>query len=130
MRFFAGHHADAYLMRVTPAPGYSTVIFRDRHVADPTELSPEETVSFWSAVRVAARAIEAVFDPCHLNYQLLGNAMPHVHAHIVPRYLDDSAPERPLGESAWTSATSLSRDTLVEQVAALTAAAGSEDRRP
>ena len=31
----------------------------------------------------------------HLNYLLLGNIVPHLHVHVVPRYLDDRAPERP-----------------------------------
>lgn len=30
------------------------------------------------------------------NYQLLGNMVPHLHVHVVPRYLDDAAPQRPL----------------------------------
>lgn len=124
-RYFASAHGDAYLQRTTPAPGYSVVVFRGRHVADPTELSPRETVAFWSAVRVAARAIQEVFAPCHLNYQLLGNAMPHVHVHIVPRYLNDPAPARPLGDEVWSSATTLPTETLAEQVAALVAAAQS-----
>ena len=37
-----------------------------------------------------------VFEPCHLNYDLLGNLVPHVHAHIVPSYLDDPCPNTPL----------------------------------
>ena len=76
-------------------PGYSVVVFRGRLVPDPTLLDPVETLAFWSAVAVAARAIEAVFGSCHLNYQILGNAMPHVHVHIVPRYLSDLAPGNP-----------------------------------
>jgi diadenosine tetraphosphate (Ap4A) HIT family hydrolase len=40
--------------------------------------------------------IERVFAPCHMNYQLLGNLVPHLHVHPVPRYLDDPAPGRPL----------------------------------
>lgn len=40
--------------------------------------------------------IERVFNPCHMNYMLLGNIVPHLHVHVVPRYLDDSLPERPL----------------------------------
>jgi diadenosine tetraphosphate (Ap4A) HIT family hydrolase len=37
-----------------------------------------------------------VFAPCHMNYQLLGNSVPHLHVHLVPRYLDDIAPGKPL----------------------------------
>ena len=37
-----------------------------------------------------------VFEPCHLNYDLLGNGVPHVHTHIVPRYVDDPCPNMPL----------------------------------
>jgi diadenosine tetraphosphate (Ap4A) HIT family hydrolase len=40
--------------------------------------------------------IERVFSPCHMNYLLLGNIVPHLHVHVVPRYLNDPAPERPL----------------------------------
>jgi diadenosine tetraphosphate (Ap4A) HIT family hydrolase len=40
--------------------------------------------------------IERVFAPCHMNYQLLGNLVPHLHVHLVPRYLDDPAPGKPL----------------------------------
>ena len=30
-----------------------------------------------------------------MNYEVLGNALPHLHTHLVPRYLDDPAPGRP-----------------------------------
>jgi diadenosine tetraphosphate (Ap4A) HIT family hydrolase len=119
VRYLSVDHADAYLQRVTPAPGYSVVVFRGRHVPDPTLLGPEETLAFWSAVAVAAQAIEAVFSPCHLNYQILGNSMPHVHVHIVPRYLSDPDPERPLGDDAWRSASRVPASVLHDQVTAL-----------
>jgi diadenosine tetraphosphate (Ap4A) HIT family hydrolase len=31
-----------------------------------------------------------------MNYQLLGNLVPHLHVHVVPRYLDDPAPGKPM----------------------------------
>jgi diadenosine tetraphosphate (Ap4A) HIT family hydrolase len=31
-----------------------------------------------------------------MNVQILGNAVPHLHAHLVPRYYGDPAPSRPL----------------------------------
>jgi diadenosine tetraphosphate (Ap4A) HIT family hydrolase len=59
-------------------------------------MTAEEVDQFWCEVVIVARAINAVFQPCHLNYELLGNFVPHVHVHIVPRYLDDPSPNTPL----------------------------------
>ena len=36
-----------------------------------------------------ARAIETAFRPHKLNYELLGNQVPHLHWHLFPRYADD-----------------------------------------
>lgn len=44
----------------------------------------------------AGAAIERHLRPLKLNYLTLGNALPHLHTHIVPRYADDPAPGRPL----------------------------------
>jgi diadenosine tetraphosphate (Ap4A) HIT family hydrolase len=30
-----------------------------------------------------------------LNYDLLGNSLPHLHTHLVPRYADDPRPGWP-----------------------------------
>ena len=77
----------------------SAVVFRGRHVADLTDLAAGELAGYWQDVQSVARMINRVFRPCHLNYLLLGNVVPHLHVHVVPRYLDDAAPERPL---LWT----------------------------
>lgn len=119
VRYLSVEYADAYLEWVTPVPGYSTVFFRGRHVADPVDMSPAETALFWSAVTTAARAIQTVFNPCHLNYQILGNAVPHAHVHLVPRYVNDTAPERPLSGAAWHLATRIGSEAMREQVAAM-----------
>jgi diadenosine tetraphosphate (Ap4A) HIT family hydrolase len=71
-------------------------VFRRRHVAALTDLAPDELADYWLDIQDVGRAIERVFKPCHVNYQLLGNMVPHLHVHIVPRYLDDAAPQRPL----------------------------------
>jgi diadenosine tetraphosphate (Ap4A) HIT family hydrolase len=44
----------------------------------------------------AARALDRVFAPTKMNYQILGNLVPHLHAHLVPRYHGDPAPGRPI----------------------------------
>lgn len=36
------------------------------------------------------------FHPLKINYQTLGNRVPHLHTHVTPRYRDDPAPGAPL----------------------------------
>jgi len=45
-----------------------------------------------------AQALEAVFRPVKMNYELLGNQVPHIHWHVVPRLADDANPRWPV----WT----------------------------
>ncbi len=95
-RVFAGDFSDAYLQRADVQHGYTIVIWRDRHVAEPTELSEREAAGYWREVLRVARAIEQHYGPAKMNFQMLANAVPHLHTHLTPRYLDDPAPGRPL----------------------------------
>lgn len=95
IRFHAGELTDAYLSRSGIQRGLSYVVFRGRHVVEPTELEPGESARFWAEVLHAARAIESVLEPVKLNYDILGNSVPHLHVHLVPRYADDPRPEWP-----------------------------------
>jgi diadenosine tetraphosphate (Ap4A) HIT family hydrolase len=94
--FHVGAVGNGHLERHPIAQGHAIVVFRDRHVADFTSLTTAEVAAYWQDVHTVARMIERVFAPCHMNYQLLGNLVPHLHVHLVPRYVDDPAPERPL----------------------------------
>jgi diadenosine tetraphosphate (Ap4A) HIT family hydrolase len=93
-RFFAGEVADAYLQKEDVQRGYSVVIWRGRHVAEPTELSRDEAARYWLEVLEAGRRIERL-EPVKLNYDVLGNSLPHLHTHVVPRYADDPKPGWP-----------------------------------
>jgi diadenosine tetraphosphate (Ap4A) HIT family hydrolase len=119
VRFFNTDVADGYLQRVGPTPGYSVVVFRGRHVGDPQSMTSDEHATFWTAVGRVAKAIESVYDPIHLNFQILGNRDPHVHVHIVPRFDPDPAPSMPLPEAAWIHSTALTESELAGQVHAL-----------
>ena len=120
VRFYSGQWADAYLLRQQTQPGTSAVIFRGaRHVADPSDFTDEELAGYWSNVRTAAKAIEQAYQPCQLNYAIFGNAMPHVHTHITPRYPDDPAPGRPLPDEVFASAPTLTPEQLREQITEL-----------
>jgi diadenosine tetraphosphate (Ap4A) HIT family hydrolase len=95
VRFFAGAVSDAYLQKANIQRGYSIVVWRGRHVAEPTELSPEEASAYWLEVVGAAHALETHFHPVKTNYNVLGNSLPHMHTHIIPRYADDPRPGWP-----------------------------------
>ena len=94
--FYSGRVSEALLERHAIAVGHVAVVFRRRHVATFTDLAPDELAEYWADIQDVGRVVERVFTPCHVNYLLLGNIVPHLHVHVVPRYLDDSAPERPL----------------------------------
>ena len=95
IRFHAGPTCDAYLQRSAIQRGYTIVVWRGRHVAEPTELDEAEAAAFWSELRQVGRALERRFAPVKLNYELLGNSLPHLHAHVLPRYADDPRPGWP-----------------------------------
>jgi diadenosine tetraphosphate (Ap4A) HIT family hydrolase len=94
-RIFAGEVADAYLQKAGVQRGYTIVIWRGRHVAEPTELSAEEAAAYWRELLRVGGALEAHLKPVKMNYETLGNSLPHLHTHVMPRYADDPKPGWP-----------------------------------
>jgi diadenosine tetraphosphate (Ap4A) HIT family hydrolase len=95
VRYFAGDRCDAYLVRADIQRGLTIAVFRGRHVVEPTELNEREAAMYGREVLRVGRAIEAAFTPVKLNYDVLGNSVPHLHTHIVPRFADDPRPGWP-----------------------------------
>lgn len=83
------------LQRNQFVPGYS-VLLCTRHVAEIYHLTAEEQVFFFRDLARTAQALDHVFAPVKMNINLLGNLVPHLHAHLVPRYYGDPAPGRPI----------------------------------
>jgi diadenosine tetraphosphate (Ap4A) HIT family hydrolase/predicted kinase len=95
-RVFTGRVSDAYLVRNDVGQrGYCVVIWRGRHVSDPTELSADEARDYFDEVLRVGRAIEKQYKPIKMNFEMLGNSLPHLHTHVIPRYLDDGEPGQP-----------------------------------
>ena len=93
---YTGDVAEVHLERRTRLPGYCIVIWRLGHVAEPTDLDPEQASRYWTDVMATGRAVQARFNPIKMNYMTLGNTVPHLHTHVLPRYRDDSAPAGPI----------------------------------
>jgi diadenosine tetraphosphate (Ap4A) HIT family hydrolase len=66
------------------------------HVREPFDLPRDDRARFFEDMLHAAQAIERAMQPIKMNYQILGNTIPHLHAHLVPRYYGDPAPGMPI----------------------------------
>jgi diadenosine tetraphosphate (Ap4A) HIT family hydrolase len=78
-----------YLDRDQQFHGYSVLIFDPRHATGIEQLTREEYESFMRDLQRSAKAVAAAFHPHLMNYASLGNGIPHVHWHIIPRYEGD-----------------------------------------
>lgn len=50
--------------------------------------------------------------PDHMNYELLGNSVPHLHWHIAPRYKTDPRWGRPIWEGYPNNEFQINRQTV------------------
>jgi diadenosine tetraphosphate (Ap4A) HIT family hydrolase len=123
LRVYEGRWSDAFLGRRPVRPGYAYVVWKGRHVAEPTELSANEAAGFWGEVARVAAAVEEWSRPAKMNWLHLGNGVPHLHIHVVPRPHDDQSAGGPLEAAAFdlAAAAELTDETLRANGAALRA---------
>jgi diadenosine tetraphosphate (Ap4A) HIT family hydrolase len=95
VRFAGGRHSDAYLQKEAMQRGWVVVVWRGPHVAEATELSDVDAAGYWREVLAVARAVETHFRPVKMNLMQLGNSLPHLHTHVIPRYEKDENPGGP-----------------------------------
>jgi diadenosine tetraphosphate (Ap4A) HIT family hydrolase len=65
-------------------PGYVLLVLR-RHATELYELEAGERRAHIEEVSRMAQALARAFRPVKMNYELLGNQVPHIHWHLVPR---------------------------------------------
>jgi len=98
-----------YLLRNQTYRGHCILTFDPRHAARPDELSHDEWISYSRDLRSATRAVMAACRPDHINVELLGNQVPHLHWHVIPRYRDDPR----WGSAIWTTTAEELRHTVL-----------------
>lgn len=69
-------------------PGFCRVIVK-RHATELTDLTPAERGALMAVVFAVESAVRETMQPDKMNIASLGNMMPHVHWHVVPRFRDD-----------------------------------------
>lgn len=65
-----------------------------RHIPDMSALTPEEEQSLVPFIRICRSKLEEQFKPDGFNLginegQAAGQTIPHLHIHLIPRYLGD-----------------------------------------
>ena len=102
--------SSLYLTTNQTYRGHCQLIFDPRHATAPAQLSGGEWLSYSGDLYVAQRAIVSVVQPDHLNVELLGNVVPHLHWHIIPRYRTDPR----WGQPIWSTPLSSMPDTRLD----------------
>jgi diadenosine tetraphosphate (Ap4A) HIT family hydrolase len=90
--------------------GYCLLVSR-RHATELNQLDDDERPAFLEEMCLLARAIEDCFCPHKLNYELLGNQVPHLHWHLFPRYRTDPEALKPV----WLALDRADRDPAERQ---------------
>jgi diadenosine tetraphosphate (Ap4A) HIT family hydrolase len=90
---------DAQLRVVAVAdadyPGFLRVICNE-HVAECSDLPPESGARLMRAVFLVESALRAALQPDKVNLASLGNVVPHLHWHVIPRFADDAHFPQPI----------------------------------
>ena len=105
-------------------PGFCRVVWRD-HVPEMSDLTGAEQRHLMGVVNAVESALRALFRPDKVNLASLGNVVPHLHWHVIPRWRDDrhfpkpiwAAPERDRSPSRPTVPDQTLRDTIVQVLA-------------
>lgn len=105
-------------------PGRCIVVLSDHHEHF-ENLETELATKFIRDVQVAGSVIKKVTKAPRINYAILGNAEPHIHAHVIPRQVGrDPEPQR----SPWqnpnphTDMSDSERERMLSSLAAAFAA--------
>ena len=106
-------------------PGFCRVIWRD-HVREMSDLAREDRLLLNEAVYQVEQAVREVMAPAKVNVASLGNVVPHLHWHVIPRYTDDAHFPAPV----WAAAVRQTEpDTLAARRALLPELADAIARR-
>jgi diadenosine tetraphosphate (Ap4A) HIT family hydrolase len=90
--------------------GYCVLVAR-RHATELSGLPDDVRRGYLDELCLLARAIEETCHPAKLNYELLGNQVPHLHWHLFPRHGNDPDARRPV----WFALDQAERDPAMRQ---------------
>ena len=87
--------SKAYLHDDQFFPGWTVVVFQ-HHATELFQLAPTERFQLMEEVNRVAKTLAETYQAKKINYELLGNQLPHIHWHVIPRLAGDPAPLEPV----------------------------------
>jgi diadenosine tetraphosphate (Ap4A) HIT family hydrolase len=70
-------------------PGFCRVVW-SAHVAEMSDLLAAEQRHLLAVVLATEKALRSLMQPDKMNLASLGNVVPHLHWHVIPRFRDDA----------------------------------------
>lgn len=80
-------------------PGFCRVIW-NAHVSEMTDLAVSERSALMKAVCQVEAVQRKILQPLKINLAALGNMVPHLHWHVIPRFADDAHFPNPIWATA------------------------------
>ncbi len=79
-------------------PGFCRVILK-RHAREMSDLGEDERRGLMAVVFAVEAAVREAMGADKMNLASLGNMVPHVHWHVVPRFRDDRHFPKPIWDA-------------------------------
>lgn len=95
-------------------PGFCRVIWQ-QHIAEMTDLPIVDRSTLMRTVWQVEAAQREILQPHKINLAALGNMVPHMHWHLIPRFKDDAHFPSPI----WAAAVRQTDDAILQQRRAL-----------
>lgn len=83
-----GAHCRVVLVDEAAYPGFCRAIW-NAHVEEMTDLTEDERSHFVRVVFEVEAGLRELLRPDKINLASLGNLVPHLHWHVIPRFRDD-----------------------------------------
>ncbi len=83
---------------VSDYPGFLRVVLA-RHASEMSDLAAAERDRLMQVVYACERTLRGLYAPDKINLASLGNAVPHLHWHVIARFRDD----RHFPDSVWSA---------------------------
>jgi diadenosine tetraphosphate (Ap4A) HIT family hydrolase len=80
-------------------PAFCRVIW-NKHAAEMTDLTKSQRAHLMNVVYTVEQLLRRLLKPKKINLASLGNQVPHLHWHVIPRFEDDAH----FPDAVWASA--------------------------